>query len=115
MLKRDSKASLNVSWPVLPAGGMTEVTVADPGIEACILPRPIERVEEVHSEDRLHPFRKHGNLFGEVQVFTVAGEFANRERSRCIAKGKVRRRNECRWVQSAALASLPAAAPCADD
>jgi hypothetical protein len=91
---RESKLGLNTSRPILPIRGLAEAGLAGLCVETCILPRSIERVEELHSEERAQSIRMHGNLFGQAQVFIVAGEFADRKRSRCVAKGKVRCGNE---------------------
>src|SRR5580658_10092818 len=107
---RESKLSLNTSWRVLSVRGLAEPTGAGRGVETCILPGPIERVEKLHSEECIKPIRMHGNPLGQAQVFRVAGEFANRERPWRIAKGKIRCGSECSRIQSEALSPLPAAA-----
>jgi hypothetical protein len=101
---------LNTSRPILPVGGLAEARVAGLGVEASELPRSIECVEELHLEDGLYPLRNHRNLFGEVQIFIVAGEFANCEGARCVAKGEVRRGDKGRRIQSETLPKLKAAA-----
>src|ERR1035441_7180890 len=83
-LEGDTKIRLNVSWPILSTGGLPEASVACCCIEASVLSRPVKCVKELHSEDHFHIFGKHGNLFGEIQVFVVAGEFADRECSRGV-------------------------------
>ena len=70
VLERYSKITLNASRTVLLAIGLaktiTQVVVRNRRVEACILPRPVERVEELNSEDCLHSFCEHRNLFGEA-------------------------------------------------
>ena len=60
---RESKVGLNTSWTVLSIGSLAEVRLSGLCVEAGILSSPVECVEEIHAEDRLHSLRKHGNLF----------------------------------------------------
>ena len=107
---RESKLGLNTAWRILSTGSLAEAARTGLDIETCKLSSPIECVEELHPEERLQSIRMHGNLFRQAQVFSVTGKFTNRERFRCVAKGKVRCDDERRRVQSDALPPLPAAA-----
>jgi hypothetical protein len=73
-------------------------------------PGRLKALKNSNAEDRLHSFREHGNLFGEAQVFSVAGEFAYRKCSRRVAKGIAGRVGESSWIQSAALSAHPTTA-----